>query len=408
MPYDLSKLLVVGVSSRALFNLEEEHAIFKSQAFAGFSRYQLEHEDETLRPGSAFALVKGLLNLNNATDRRVEVILMSRNHPNVCIRVWNSIEHYGIDITRAALSGGSALGPYLKAFKVDLFLSQSKEDVQEASNQGVAAGLVYSPPQTANAPIGPIRIAFDGDCVIFSDEAQNLYDPKDPSIFFEHEKINAKKALPDGPFAPLLRTLSKVQGEDPNTSPVRIALVTARSSPAHLRALYTLRAWGVRIDEAFFLGGISKDKVLAAFGAHMFFDDQEENCIPASGEVPVGQVLLPLRGVGPIPVEDIEITVGASPQSGIALIPGKKQFLMTCKSYLKRDYPKGETALTEWYEAEVGRWDFSAQSHFLAEFEESVNGTPIGSERRAVASKDTGISKLLKFLNELSSKHRRS
>jgi 5'-nucleotidase len=106
MAYDLSKLLVIGISSRALFDLDEEDRIFRTEGLQAFVDYQRKNEDVVLRPGSAFPLIKGLLGLNATGDRKVEVILLSKNHPDVCLRVLNSIEHHGLDITRAALTGG--------------------------------------------------------------------------------------------------------------------------------------------------------------------------------------------------------------------------------------------------------------------------------------------------------------
>jgi 5'-nucleotidase len=405
MSYDLSKLLVIGISSRALFDLEDEDRIFQTEGLQAFIDFQRTHEDVVLRPGSGFPLIKGLLGLNGGPDgRKVEVILLSRNHPDVSLRVFNSIDHDGLDITRAALTGGASLGPYLRAFKTGLFLSQSVEDVQSAANQGFAAGLIYSPPAELQTEPGQIRIAFDGDCVIFSDEAQKIYDEEGLEAFQRYEEENARKELPAGPFAKLLRTLSQIQGSDPKKSPVRIALFTDRNMPAHERVIRTLRAWKVRIDEAFFLGGIAKTDFIKAFGAHMFFDDKEEYCKLAAEEVPTGRVLLPVVERAARPSEQIEITVKMENEQSPE---GQDRFLLICKSYLNRDYPTDETELKKWYRAEMHPWPDGQRSAFFTEFEESVRGTPRGSQRRAATEADTSEAKLFAFLENLASKYRR-
>ena len=404
MAYDLSKLLVIGISSRALFDLREESRIYDTGGFQAFSDYQITHEDDFLSPGSAFALIKGLLNLNNGpAGRKIEVILMSQNHPNVCLRVFNSIEHHGLDITRAALTGGASLGPYLEAFRIGLFLSQSLADVQMAANQRIAAGLIYPPPAGHQGTLDQIRIAFDGDCVIFSDEAQRIYDTEGLKAFHRHEEENAAKALAAGPFAGLLRTLSEIQGSDPKKSPVRIALVTDRNRPAHERAIRTLRYWNVRVDEAFFLGGIAKAEILKAFGAHMFFDDKPEYCELAAEKVPTGRVLMPIAEAVVPELEQIELTVALENEING---DGEERFLLICKSYLKRQYPSDQSELQKWYRLETQTWPHERRSAFLSEFEASATGTPRGNQRMAAAPANLPGTKLIAFLDSLASKHR--
>ncbi|MCZ2845678.1 MAG: 5'-nucleotidase [Candidatus Bathyarchaeota archaeon] len=293
MAYDLSKYLVIGISSRALFDLFEENEIYEREGLEEYSRYQHEHEEKILKPGAGFALVKAILHLNELVPnkRKSEVIIMSRNGADTSLRIFNSIEHYEMDISRAALTGGTSLAPYLSAFDVDLFLSASEDDVQAAIDANIAAGLIYNFPNNYEGNIDQIRIAFDGDAVLFSEESEKIYQEKGLKAFLEHEKKNARNPLPDGPFAKLLRTLSFLQFEaELDTPPIRIALVTARNTPAHERVIRTLRAWKVRVDESFFLGGVEKSKVLKAFGAHIFFDDQDAHCGPASEHVPVARV----------------------------------------------------------------------------------------------------------------------
>jgi 5'-nucleotidase len=297
-PYELNDKLVIGISSRALFDMERENEIFETQHEEAYARYQREHESVPLAPGAAFPLIRALLDLNRLfSDRRlVEVVIMSKNSPDTGLRAFNSIEHYGLDITRAAFIRGESLATYLEAFAVDLFLSKHEGDVQAAIDSGVAAAVLYEPPEAAGInPEGEIRIAFDGDAVLFSDESEKIYKEQGLEAFLAHERKNRDRNLPEGPFAKLLKTLSLVQQQfEPGHCPVKIALVTSRSSPTHARVVTTLRDWGVSIDQAFFLGGVSKDKVLKAFGAQIFFDDQDLHLATAARLVPSARV--PYRG----------------------------------------------------------------------------------------------------------------
>lgn len=294
MPLDLNDKLVVGISSRALFDLEEENTIYEEEGLREYAKYQIEHENDILKPGTAFPLVKALHNLNTKGHNYTEIIVMSRNSADTSLRIFKSIEYYGLNISRAALVGGSQISSYLDAFRTDLFLSANESDVQSAINANVAAGIICA---HSELPIDPkqnieqIRIAFDGDAVIFSDESERIYQEKGLSAFAEHERINAQKPLPEGPFAKLLKTISEIQHKySGEVVPIRTALVTARNAPAHERVIRTLRAWNVRIDEAFFLGGIEKSEVLKAFGANIFFDDQSLHTDPASKLVPAARV----------------------------------------------------------------------------------------------------------------------
>ncbi len=296
MPVSLDHLLVVGISSRALFDLETEEKIFREHGLEAYRQHQLAHESQVLQLGAGFALVRALLNLNlrTPTQRFVEVVIMSRNSSETSLRIFNSIACHGLDITRAVLSGGAPLAPYLKAFNVSLFLSLHEDDVQAAVNSGVASARLYQKPQNSLEAPQQIRIAFDGDAVIFSDESEQIYQARGIEAFEQHERENALKPLPEGPFARLLKALSFIQknfsGTDRSVPPIRTALVTARSSPAHERVIRTLRAWDVAIDETFFMGGVAKSEVLAAFNPHMFFDDQHGHCERASAVVPTGRV----------------------------------------------------------------------------------------------------------------------
>lgn len=297
MPFDLSDKLVIGISSRALFDLEAENTLYENEGLNAYSAFQRSHEDQPLKQGTAFPLVEALLRLNTLLPSRqlVEVVLMSRNTPDTGMRVFNSIEHYALPITRAAFSGGQPIASYLQSFKVDLFLSKSTDDVQAAVDAGLAAATLYAPPEVHAAPHEQIRIAFDGDAVLFSPESERIFKEQGLDAFQAHEEAHRFESMQEGPFTKLLVLLAKLQQQFPaQKCPVRIAIVTARASPAHARVVHTLRTWGVSVDEAFFLGGVAKDEVLAAFGAHIFFDDQDIHLTSASRVVPSGRV--PYRG----------------------------------------------------------------------------------------------------------------
>ena len=302
MAYDLSKLLVIGISSSALFDSRAEHAIFVKKGVREYVDYQVTHEREPLAAGTALPLVRALLRLNQLDtkskepQRLVEVVIVSQMQPEAGLRIMNSCEHHGLDITRAAFTGGAPVGRYLKTFNVTLFLSTNETDVRESLSKGIAAGLLYDPPDDPNEELDQLRIAFDGDAVIFSGESERVYREGGLEAFVAHERKNAKKLLPEGPFAPFLKGIAKIQqefeqGGGEGIPPIQTALVTARGSPSHTRVFLTLRAWGVKLDEMFFLGGVSKDSILQQFRPHIFFDDQDVHAKPASRLVPSARVL---------------------------------------------------------------------------------------------------------------------
>lgn len=292
MPKGFGDKLVIAISSRALFNLDASHQVYINQGLAAYAQYQIEHEDEILEPGEAFPLVKKLLRLNERLggEPRVEVILLSRNSADTGLRVFNSIQHYGLKITRAAFSGGTSPYRYASAFGCHLFLSTEPEDVKQALEQGIAAATLIS---SKNSPASEdeLRFAFDGDAVLFSDEAEKVFKLQGLSAFTESEKAAAKEPLSGGPFKAFLAALHNLQAEFAETDcPIRTALVTARSAPAHERVIRTLRAWNIRIDESIFLGGLSKGSFLKAYGADVFFDDQPMHCDSAREHVATGHV----------------------------------------------------------------------------------------------------------------------
>lgn len=296
MALDLTEVLVIGVSSRALFNLEQENKVFQDKGITAYRKYQLEREQEPLEKGTAFYLVKSLLGLNDLAGKKVvEVIVMSRNSPETAIRVLNSLKAHNLDITRVAMSGGEPLAPYIDAFEVDLFLSKDEVDVQTViDSKSCAAALIYAPPtHFESQQDNRVKIAFDADAVVFSDDSEFRYKTQGMESFHEYEMKNEDVPLEHGPFAKLLRKLSFVKanlGGPVEYSPLRIAIVTARNAPSHMRVIKTLREWEVYVDEAYFLGGLAKDKVLKAFGAHIFFDDQDTHLIKSSKYVPSGKV----------------------------------------------------------------------------------------------------------------------
>jgi len=288
---DMQKL-VVAISSRALFDLDESHHIFETEGKEAFCRYQIEHEDEVLEPGSGFPLVKKLLSINAdfPDEPLVEVILLSQNSADTGLRIFNSIARHQLNITRAAFTSGMSPYGYIPAFGAHLFLSANAEDVAKALSTGYAAATILSGNTTAKEA-RQLRIAFDGDAVLFSDESERIYRQQGLHAFTENEASEAKKPLSGGPFKNFLAALHHIQTKfDQDTSPIRTALVTARAAPAHERVVRTLRAWNIRIDEALFLGGMAKGAFLQAFGADIFFDDQQGHCQSASEHVTAAHV----------------------------------------------------------------------------------------------------------------------
>jgi 5'-nucleotidase len=290
-PIEQAKKLVVAISSRALFDLDESHRVFEAEGKEAFCRYQVEHEDQILSPGVAFPLVKKLLAISRELpDAVVEVILLSRNSADTGLRVFNSIREHGLSISRAAFTSGQSPFNYIAAFGADLFLSSNAEDVALALKAGHAAATIIASNKSASES-EQLRIAFDGDAVLFSDESERIYRSGGLQAFTDNEVIEARTPLSGGPFKAFLAALHHIQTLfPPDQSPIRTALVTARAAPAHERVVRTLRAWNIRIDEALFLGGMEKGPFLRAFGADIFFDDQQGHCESACRHVATGHV----------------------------------------------------------------------------------------------------------------------
>lgn len=293
MGYDLNKKLVIAISSRALFNLEDENKIFEEKGLDEYYKYQIENEDLLPKRGTGFRLVKNLLRINEdfPDDKQVEVIIMSRNNSATSLRITKSIEKYKLDIQRSAWSGGNDISKYLKPFKVDLFLSANEQDVQNAINEGIAAARILPYDELEDENSNQVKIAFDGDAVLFSEESEIIYKKHGLEAFLVYEKQNASNAMQSGPFAQLLKLISNIQAKYPHEqTPIRTALITARNSPAHERVIRTLSQWNVRLDEAFFLGGVDKYEVVKAFGADIFFDDQDVHLETTSKIAPSAKV----------------------------------------------------------------------------------------------------------------------
>jgi len=299
VPESLAGKLVVAISSRALFDFEEENQVFEESDDRRYRALQLERLDIPAKPGVAFSLVRKLLAFNDESAQRVEVVILSRNDPVSGMRVFRSAQHYGLPIQRGAFTRGEPPWRYLRPLNANLFLSAHLSDVRSALEAGVPAAQVY--PHSARATDAhphEVRIAFDGDAVLFSDEAERVYQTHGLDAFQAHERDNAAQPLSDGPFKPLLAALHRLQQEGTPAMRIRTALVTARSAPAHERAIRTLMDWDVEVDEAMFLGGLAKGDFLREFEPDFFFDDQAGHCESAAVAGPAGQVLFGVRNGG--------------------------------------------------------------------------------------------------------------
>ncbi|MGZ5848606.1 MAG: 5'-nucleotidase [Ramlibacter sp.] len=283
--------LVVAISSRALFNFEEENRIFESGDDRAYMALQLQRLDQPARPGIAFSLIKKLLAFNDAAAQRVEVVILSRNDPVSGMRIFRSGHANEIKLERGVFTQGRPPFRYLKPLQAHLFLSANADDVREALAAGHPAArvLVESVLAGNNYP-NEVRIAFDGDAVLFSDEAERVYQSEGLDAFQRHERDKVLLPLPSGPFKPFLQALHRLQTAGTSAMKIRTALVTARSAPAHERAIRTLMQWNIHVDEAMFLGGLPKGEFLREFEPDFFFDDQTRHVDQAARHVPAGHV----------------------------------------------------------------------------------------------------------------------
>ena len=290
MPTNLDGQLVVAISSRALFDFEEENRVFEASDDRAYMQLQLQRVDAPARPGVAFSLVRKLLAFNRDAPR-VEVVILSRNDPVSGMRVFRSAQHFELPIQRGVFTRGQAPWRYLRPLAANLFLSVNEADVRSALQAGVPAARVYPhSARASDAHPGEVRIAFDGDAVLFSDEAERVFQRDGLAAFQSHERENSAMPLAPGPFKPLLQALHRLQLAQVDGMRVRTALVTARSAPAHERAIRTLMDWRIEVDEAMFLGGLPKGEFLREFEPDFFFDDQTGHIESAARHVPAGHV----------------------------------------------------------------------------------------------------------------------
>ncbi len=311
MAYDIENRLVVGLASSALFDLSESDAVFRSQGEQQYRHYQRSHQDAPLSPGVAFPFVRRLLSLNqlDPDNPPVEVVLLSHNDPDTGLRVFKSIEHHGLNITRAVFLQGRNPYQYVPAFNISLFLTANDDDVHEAVKEGIPAGLVLSSLADDNQDDDELRLAFDFDGVIVDDESEAVYQRSDLEQFKQHEVDKASVPHNPGPLKEFLEKISRIQAleqqrasEDINYQPkLRVAIVTARSAPAHERVINTMRSWDLMINDAFFLGGVEKRRILEVFKPHIFFDDQRLHLDATSSVLP--SVHIPF-GIANQPVKD--------------------------------------------------------------------------------------------------------
>jgi len=291
MPATLDDKLVVAISSRALFDLEEENQVFDSGDAQAYMRLQLERLDVPARPGVAHSMVRKLLRFNEDGVERVEVVILSRNDPVSGMRIFNSGAAQALRLERGVFTQGRAPFGYLRPLHADIFLSANAHDVHEALAAGFPAAHVMVDARPAgNSYPDELRIAFDGDAVLFSDEAEQVFQKKGLAAFQQHEKRKADEPLPAGPFKPFLEALHRLQQDGPPGLRIRTALVTARGAPAHRRAIQTLMRWNIRVDEAMFLGGLPKGEFLREFEPDFFFHDQSGHIQQAASFVPAGHV----------------------------------------------------------------------------------------------------------------------
>ncbi len=288
MPFTHDNKTVIAVTTRALFNFDREHDVFL-ESLERYRDLQLELYDAPPEPGPAFSLVRKLLDFNTRLERAVEVVIVSANDPRSGLRAFNACKHYGLDITRGVFTSGRPPFGYLKPFRSSLFLSAQEDDVRGAVEAGCAAAMVY--PRflnTVEEHEDELRIALDGDCVLFGSEAEEIYQQEGLESFHRHEDEKRFEPLPTGPFHALvekLHVLQRLQAREKLNRKIRIALVTARNAPAHERAIRTLMDWNLEVDEAVFLGGLPKHEFLAEFRPDIFFDDQKAHCDGASSVV---------------------------------------------------------------------------------------------------------------------------
>lgn len=390
--------LVIGISSRALLDLENEDKIYRSEGTQSFIDYQRDHRKEAIPKGVAFPLIKALVDLNksfaNGSSAAIEVVIVSRNHPDCGFRVVNSLEKYGLDIPKAAFTGGTSVIRELARFNVDLFLSYEESDVIAANNADVSAAKIFGGPADPVFPEDDVPLlAFDGDSTLFSDEGDRAYLHGGLLEFARLERENLDTPMKPGPMYRFAKALGRLQALSPVDSPkFRIALVTARNFCFMRRPIDTLHSWGIRLDKAYAVGNMNKGAVLKDLGALMFFDDSAKHCKDVSGCTPTA--LIPST-VPPI-YTDSEV-VGLQ-QNRMA------KFTNICKVVLRKDFDSERETLVKLYEGRIMTIPDGVFELKMAEFERSAKGTPrshLVKERQAAGAENSRAAKLMLFLNQL-------
>jgi 5'-nucleotidase len=396
-----SKPLVIGISSRALLNLEKEDTVYRKKGVQSFIEYQRDHQDELIPKGMAFPLVKSLLELNKRFDGEsgaaIKVVIISRNHPDCGVRIMRSLATYGLEIPQAAFTGGQSVVPELKMFNVDLFLSYEENDVIEAVKAGISSAKIFGGPKdleshAAEAPL----LAFDGDSTLFSNEGDLAFAHGGLEEFRQVEFANLGVPLKEGPMYRFVSALAKLQGtgsiENP---PFRMALVTARNFQYMQRPIETLRVWGIRLDKAYLIGNMSKKDVLRDLNAVMFFDDNPKHCAAAAEYVPTALVLQPVIVTDQAACHDFP-----DRERGHRL----EVFSGVCRLVLRKDYSKHEQSLLSLYESRITTLSEAEFTAKMGEFQRSAAGTPTGRllrERQAAGPENTSFYKLKSFLDVL-------
>ena len=398
VPWSPDDSLVIGISSRALFKLDEENAVFEAEGPQAFIDYQRENEDRVIEPGVAFPLVAELLKLNrilkSGDQPAIDIVIISKNHPDCGIRMRRSLKEHGLEIRRAVFTGGQATLPWLRAFKVDLFLSKEEPAVREAIRHGISAGLIHGGPEKPEPLDGTPIFAFDGDSVLFSDHADQVFKEKKLEGFEAYEFENLGTALSPGPLHKFAKALEELRTGHPiENPPFRIALVTARALSYSERPLRTLREQGIRVDMSFFLDGMSKGTLLSELKPLIFFDDSLQNCDDASQWTSTARV----------PVEEKARFVIALSSGVAARSPAR--FFEVCKLYLRRSFDEHEPTLRAWHTESLSALSDEALEDFTNELERSARSTPTGKQRRAVGSENEDYLKLVHFLEALKRKH---
>ncbi len=377
MPWSPNDSLVIGISARALFDLDAEDRIFQLQKTAAYIAYQRGHEQELMKPGVAFGLVRALLRLNKRLGTpgkpAIDIVIISKNHPDCVIRIKRSLEHYQLPIRRAILTGGQDVLPYLRSLEVDLFLSKEAEAVESALRAGFSAGLIYGGPAEPRLDENTPSLAFDCDAVLVSDEADRIFEANKPDLtaFAAFEKENLDTPLQPGPLYRFARALAELQDEASiDSPPFRVALVTSRDITYCERPIKTMRAWGLRIDQGFFVSDMYKRFVLAALKPLIFFDDSKKHladACPTTNSVEVPVLAIPETGAQPPAPSDVR---------------GRREaFTAICRMVLKKDYSTHEPALIEWCDEHLLTAEDPVFASFIAGFSRSAEGTPVGKHR---------------------------